>query len=66
MVVVPLSTVMSTSPRLLMPMELTASMRSVAEPVSVVRESASMRPEVLSSRSLRTAAVSVVSVRVTS
>ena len=49
-----------------MPAESKAELRSTAGPVSVVRESASMIPEVLSSRSLRTAAVSVVSVRVTS
>ena len=48
-----------------MPLEVTASMRSVAEPVSVLTVLASMIPVVLSSRSLRTEAVSVVSVRVT-
>ena len=56
---------MASSPSLLMPLEVTASMRSVAEPVSVVMEAALMIPVVMSSRVLRTAAASVVSERVT-
>ena len=63
---VPLSTVMASSPKPVMPLEVTASMRSVAEPVSAVMEEASMLPVVLSSRALRTEAVREMSERMTS
>ena len=66
MVAVPLSTVMASSPKPVMPLAVTASMRSVAVPESVVTAEASMLPVVLPSRALRTEAVREVSVRVTS
>ena len=64
-VAVPLSTLMASLPKPVMPSELTASMSSAAVPVSVVMEEASMDPVVSPSRVLRTAAASVVSERVT-
>ena len=66
MVAVPLSTVMASSPKPVMPLAVTASISSAAVPVSAVMEEASMLPVVLSSRALRTEAVREVSVRVTS
>ena len=53
--------VMASSPRLLIPAESYAVLRSAAAPVSVVTAVASMVPEVLPSRVLRTAAVREVS-----
>ena len=51
-------------PRLLMPVESKAVLRSAAAPVSVVMLLASMVPEVLPSRVLRTETARVVSERV--
>ena len=66
MVAVPLSTVMASSPKPVMPLEVTASMRSVAEPVSAVMEEASMLPVVLLLRALMSVASSVLSERMMS
>ena len=61
----PLLTETASSPRLLMPPETYAVIRSEALPVSVVTVLALMVPEVWSSRVLRTEAARVVSERVT-
>ena len=61
----PLLTETAVLPRLLMPEEAKAVIRSEALPVSVVTVPASMVPEVLLSRVLRTEAARVVSERVT-
>ena len=64
-VAVPLLTLTASSPRPVMPLEAKALIRSSAAPVRVLMELASMAPEVLPSRVLRTAASRVVSERVT-
>ena len=65
-VAVPLLTLTASSPRPVMPLEAKALIRSSAAPVRVVMLLASMAPDVLPSRVLRTAASRVVSERVTS